>query len=52
MSLIDTNDLLNGLVLTHYSFPEVPVELFGLETGLRRIELFVQAAHRRTPFTI
>src|ERR1035437_8022895 len=51
VSLIDADDLLDSLVLTHNALPQIHVELLGLRSGLRRIELFVQPPHLWFPLT-
>ena len=50
--LINADDLLNGLVLADDSLPQIDVQLLRLKSGLRWIELFVQAPHCRSPFTL
>src|ERR1019366_1117180 len=45
VSLIDADDLLNGLVLAYNPLTQIRVQLFSLISGLRWIELLVQAPH-------
>src|ERR1017187_1313730 len=45
VSLIDADDLLDGLVLAHNAFVQIGVQLLGLQPGLCWIELPVHAPH-------
>src|ERR1022692_1525300 len=45
VSLVNADDLLNGLVLAYNPLVQIRVQLFSLKSGLRWIELLVQAPH-------
>ena len=45
VGLVDVDDLLDGLLLAHDALAQIRFQFLGFESGLRRIQLFIQLPH-------